>query len=153
MRKLVSLLLLLSVAPLSGDDAPTEDPRWAEAMASYLAGRDDEGHNSLVALVEDHPGDLDLAATCYRTIIREEGTIANTNPWINFASEQILALERLGALSANSFTKLDSAKGASSKCANRSIASTKRISTTSSGACCRPRPIANLISRRPVPST
>ena len=104
MRKLVSLLLLLSVAPLSADDAPTEDPRWAEAMASYLAGRDDEGHNSLVALVEDHPGDLDLAATCYRTIIREEGTIANTNPWINFASEQILALERLGALSANSFT-------------------------------------------------
>ena len=104
MRKLVSLLLLLSVAPLSADDAPTEDPRWAEAMASYLAGRDDEGHNSLVALVEDHPGDLDLAATCYRTIIREEGTIANTNPWINFASEQLLALERLGALSANSFT-------------------------------------------------
>lgn len=93
---LLSFSFSLEAAP------PTDDPRWAQAQMAYEGGRDDEGHNLLVALAEENPGDLDLAVACYRTIMTEEGRIGTSNPWIDLASSRLVSLERLGGISANS---------------------------------------------------
>ncbi|NIP96656.1 MAG: hypothetical protein GWO24_25770, partial [Akkermansiaceae bacterium] len=97
-------MLVLVVASWVSAQEPTNDPRWEEAQGAYADGRSDEGHNLLVALVEAHPGDLDLATTCYEKILTEEGRRGPNNPWIKLAAERLMSLERLGALSANTST-------------------------------------------------
>lgn len=109
-RTLPCILLLLCAPPLAAQDAPTTDPRWSQAQQAYDAGHDDEGHNLLVALAENSPGDLDLAVTCYTTILNEEGRIGNTNPWIDLASERLVSLEHLGGISANTHSVRNAAK-------------------------------------------
>ena len=124
------LLVLLSVlsgtfAALA--EPPPKDPRWEQAQKAYNEGFSDEGHRLLKALIADHPGDVDLAAACYEKIFDQEYRIlpkhvpiktqgqpmhshwhatahytgVNSNMQIPPAVERILALERLGALSAH----------------------------------------------------
>ena len=103
-RPILSILLLLAFPLLAAARAPTEDARWAEAQRAYSDGHDDEGHEILIALAEEYPGDLDLAVACYATILSEEGNLLKTNPWIDLASERLVALEQIGAVSANGQT-------------------------------------------------
>ena len=103
-RLLFLTLLLLAFPLLAAAQAPTGDARWSDARRAYAEGHDDEGHEILLALAEDYPGDLDLAVACYATILAEEGRLLKTNPWIDLASERLVALEQLGAISANSQT-------------------------------------------------
>ena len=107
-RALLYLLLFFAHCVFAeaarADEPPTDDPRWSQAQEAYGDGHDDQGHALLIALADDHPGDLDLAVTCYATILAEEGNLATSNPWIDLASEQLVALEQLGAISANTVT-------------------------------------------------
>jgi outer membrane protein assembly factor BamB len=122
---MLAALFLGALAALA--EPPPGDPRWAQAAKAYGEGFSDEGHRLLKALIADHPGDLDLAAACYEKIFAQEYRIlpkhvpfkplgqpmqshwhatnhytgVNTNTQIPPAVERILALERLGALSAH----------------------------------------------------
>lgn len=101
-RALFFWALTVAAAPiLIAVEAPTEDPRWAQAQQAYEANHDDEGHSLLAGLAADHPGDLDLAVRCYTTILREEGRPGTTNLWSKLAAERLMSLEHLGAISAN----------------------------------------------------
>ena len=103
-RKILSPLLLLAFGLSAATQVATGDSRWSEAQRAYAEGYDDEGHELLIALAEDHPGDLDLAVSCYTSILAEEGALLKSNPWIDLASERLVALEQIGAVSANSET-------------------------------------------------
>ncbi len=86
---------------------PADDPRWAAALEAYAKGQREAGHRLLTALAAEHPGDLDLAAACYERILKNvslpspKAPTVTDNPWITLATERLLALERLGAHSAN----------------------------------------------------
>ena len=47
------------------------------------------------------PGRLGLAVACYSEILEEEGRPLKSNPWIDLAAARLMALERVGAVSAN----------------------------------------------------
>ena len=123
---LVLLTLFLGVLSAVAEPPPS-DPRWAQAEKAYGEGFPDEGHRLLKALIAEHPGDFDLAAACYEKIFAQEYPLlpkhvpfnnlgqpmhgqwhatnhitgVNGNMEIPPAAERILALERLGALSAH----------------------------------------------------
>ncbi|MCH2064472.1 MAG: hypothetical protein MK194_12175, partial [Roseibacillus sp.] len=101
LRTLLCCLPFLGVPLFAATEAPTSDPRWAKARESYQAGQKDDGHSLLVELAESHPGLLDLAVVCYSTILEEEGRPLKSNPWIDLAAGRLVALEQVGAISAN----------------------------------------------------
>ncbi len=101
LRTLFCCLALLSIPLFAAPEAPTSDPRWAEARSFYQAGNKDGGHRLLIALAESQPGQLGLAVACYTSILEEEGNLLKSNPWIDLASERLLALEQVGAISAH----------------------------------------------------
>ncbi|MFP6884456.1 MAG: hypothetical protein VCA40_08475, partial [Roseibacillus sp.] len=101
LRTLLCCLPFLGVPPFAAAQAPTTDPRWTEARRAYDDGHNDEGHSLLIDLAESHPGHLDLAVACYSTILTEEGRLLKSNSWIDLASERLIALEQVGAISAN----------------------------------------------------
>ncbi len=80
------------------------DPLWEAALTAYGEGRTEEGHISLRTLLERSPGDMDLAVACLDRIRTVAGRINFDDPWVRYASERLMALERLGAISANSRT-------------------------------------------------
>ncbi|KAB2644768.1 MAG: hypothetical protein DVB27_11835, partial [Verrucomicrobia bacterium] len=124
---LLSLFTLFLGVLAALAEPPPSDPRWAQAEMAYGEGFPDEGHRLIKALIAEHPGDLDLAAACYEKIFAQEYRIlpkyvpfkplgqpmhgqwhatnhitgVNGNLQIPPAVERILALERLGALSAH----------------------------------------------------
>lgn len=124
------ILILLAVLPCTLSalaEPPPQDPRWAQAEKAYGEGSSDEGHRLLKALIADHPGDVDLAAACYEKIFGQEYRILpkhmaikplgqpmhsqwhatahitgiNSNIQIPPAVARMMALERLGGLSAH----------------------------------------------------
>jgi len=101
LRALFCCLPFLGFPSFTAAKDPPSDPRWAEAQRAYDAGHDDEGHRLLIDLAESHPGHLDLAVTCYSTILAKEGSLLKSDPWIDLASERLVALEQIGAISAN----------------------------------------------------
>ena len=128
MKGPILMLVALSLGVLAAvAEPPPSDPRWEQAQKAYGEGCSDEGHRLLKALIAEHPGDLDLAAACYEKIFVQEYRIlpkhvpfkplgepmrshwhatnhytgVNTNLQIPPAVERILALERLGGLSAH----------------------------------------------------
>jgi outer membrane protein assembly factor BamB len=114
---LVALLLGALAAPAN---PPTADARWEEALKAYAKGQREAGHRLLAALAAEHTGDLDLAAACYGKILASENLpspkaqVLTDRPWITRATERLLALERLGAHSANT-SLLQSAVAADSQ--------------------------------------
>ena len=101
LRMLLCCLPVLGVPLFAAAEVPTSDPRWAKAQSAYDAGHKDEGHSLLIELAESHPGHLDLAVACYSTILEEEGRLLKSNPWIDLAAGRLVALEQVGAISAN----------------------------------------------------
>ena len=101
LRTLFCCLPFLGVPLFAAAEVPTSDPRWAKAQSAYDAGHKDEGHSLLIELAESHPGHLDLAVACYSTILEEEGRLLKSNPWIDLAAGRLVALEQVGAISAN----------------------------------------------------
>ena len=103
---LLTLALFLGALPAPANP-PTDDARWADALKAYGKGQREQGHRLLAALTAEHPGDLDLAAACYGKILASENLpsvktpVLTDRPWITLATERLLALERLGAHSAN----------------------------------------------------
>ena len=123
---LVLLTLFLGVLAALAEPPPS-DPRWEQAQKAYGEGFPDEGHRLLKAIIAEHPGDFDLAAACYEKIFAQEYPLlpkhvpfnnlgqpmhgqwhatnhitgVNGNMEIPPTAERILALERLGALSAH----------------------------------------------------
>ena len=124
------ILILLSVLPwtlAALAEPPPKDLRWEQAQKAYNEGFSDEGHRLLKALIADHPGDVDLAAACYEKIFDREYRIlpkhvpiktlgqpmhspwhatahytgVNSNMQIPPAVARMMALERLGGLSAH----------------------------------------------------
>ncbi|MFN0125483.1 MAG: PQQ-binding-like beta-propeller repeat protein [Verrucomicrobiales bacterium] len=101
---LVAFLLGALAAPAN---PPADDARWADALKAYAKGQREQGHRLLAALAAEHPGDLDLAAACYEKILASENLptskapVPIDRPWVTFATERLLALEQLGAHSAN----------------------------------------------------
>ena len=133
----VCLALFFGALAASAESPPT-DRRWEQAQKAYAEGFSDEGHHLLKALVAEHPGDLDLAAACYEKIFAQEYRIlpkhvpfkllgepmhspwhatnhytgVNSNMEIPPAVERLMALERLGGVSAHT-ALLRTAGGAS----------------------------------------
>ena len=108
MKRPILILTALFLGALVASAAPpADDPRWAAALEAYAKGQREVGHRLLSALAAQHPGDLDLAAASYEKILKNvnlpspKAPTTTDNPWITFATERLLALERLGAHSAN----------------------------------------------------
>jgi YD repeat-containing protein len=89
--------------PSWADDAPpSNDELWKLADAAYEDGNTEAGHRHLRSLVEKYPGDVDLAVTCLERIREMAGRHNADNPWLQYAVHRLCALERIGAISANS---------------------------------------------------
>jgi outer membrane protein assembly factor BamB len=121
MKSPILILAALFLGALAAPAAPAaDDPRWAGALQAYAKGQREAGHRLLAALAAEHPGDLDLAAACYGKILASENLpspktpILADRPWVTRATARLLALERLGALSANT-SVIRSAAAASSQ--------------------------------------
>ena len=120
---LVALLLGALAAPAA---PPAADTRWEEALKAYAKGQREAGHRLLTALAAEHPGDLDLAAACYGKILASENLpspktpMLADRPWVTRATTRLLALERLGALSANTTLIRSSATASSQFAVGRS---------------------------------
>ena len=95
--------LFLSAALLAGA-ADVEDVRWREAEQAYQVGDDANGHKLMKAILDDNPGDPEVATKCLETILVKAGRRGGDNAWVRFAVRRLVALERLGGVSAN--TKL-----------------------------------------------
>ncbi len=80
------------------------EERWEEADDAYRTGETARGHALLRKLTEDHPGDYDLAVRCLSRILGASSRHIPENPWPEYASSRLRALERLGVISANSWS-------------------------------------------------
>ncbi len=99
-----SILAATAIAVCMGQftaAAAENDPRWAAAEKAYRAGNPETGHQLLKKLIDEHPGDVDLAAQTLEKILREAARWNSSDPWVQFAAGRLAALEKTGALSAN----------------------------------------------------
>ena len=96
-------------------DSAANDRLWKLAERAYQSQHQVEnGHIHLRSLIENNPGDVDLAVKCLSRILKEAGRRNARrlryrrwlkfieNPWSEYAARRLCALERIGAVSANS---------------------------------------------------
>ena len=86
------------------DAAGIEDSRWSQAEEAYRLGDDANGHALMKAILDDNPGNPEVATECLETILVKAGRRGGESSWVQFAVRRLVALERLGGVSAN--TKL-----------------------------------------------
>jgi outer membrane protein assembly factor BamB len=113
----VILLIALAVLFLCATDTVAQNnqphhPLWDQAQLSYIADDRESGNQYLKQLIEQTPGDTELAITCLDLILRQEGATNYTNPWVKFAAQRLMALEHAGQLSANTFAAHSASKAA-----------------------------------------
>ncbi|MFP6612559.1 MAG: PQQ-binding-like beta-propeller repeat protein [Pirellulales bacterium] len=96
------LLLSLTTISWAGEAAAPSDELWKLAVAAYEDGNTEVGHKHLRSLIAKHPGDVDLAVKCLERIRETAGRHDADNPWLQYAVHRLCALERIGAISANS---------------------------------------------------
>ena len=119
---LLSLIWMigLSTATLSAQQSgTTNDQIWNLAVQAYQSHQIETGHIHLNNLIDKNPGDLDLALKCLEKILQEAGAKnadrKRLNPhlkfiddgWTEHTARRLCALEKIGAISANSKTLRD----------------------------------------------
>ena len=96
------MVLLGAAFAARADDAKfTDDPLWKSAMKAYEHEDREAGHQFLKALIQKNPGDVDLTLACLNKIGWSVERWEASNPWTVYVTERIWALERMGAISAN----------------------------------------------------
>lgn len=93
------VLLAVCLQPLAAQEST--EPLWVSAAAAYRAGNLYKGHRDMKKLIELHPGDTELAVVCLEKMFRH-ARASWAGPWQRYAVERLCALERMGAISANS---------------------------------------------------
>lgn len=98
----IGLVIAIGCAAIVAASAQEEDPLWSRADGAYSTGNIDDGHAFLKQLIDSRPGDADLAVRCLKRILGASGRLDSGDPWVRFAVKRLAALERIGALPANS---------------------------------------------------
>lgn len=114
------VLLTLTVLPSTRADELTNEQLWTLATKAYQTQQIETGHIHLNQLIERNPGNIELALKSLKKILHEAKrqhrvTIRRDQPlksfadyWVIRTARRICALERIGAISANSESARDS---------------------------------------------
>jgi outer membrane protein assembly factor BamB len=109
----------LSSMVLADGEVRSVDQIWRMAEKAYTSEHFERGHDHLKTLMDENPGDSDLAIKCLKRILREVGRhnpvfspanhrlsvrLKSEDRWAVYAARRLCALERIRAISANTDT-------------------------------------------------
>ena len=99
-KKLIWVLLVLAcLAP--GVPVSHALELWDRAQEAYENDDDETGNRHLAKLIEENPGDIELATRCLEEIY-DHGDRHNVGSrWMRYVADRVAGLERTGSISAN----------------------------------------------------
>ena len=102
MKKQLLQGLLIIAFLLTGSPSPGAPDLWKRAQEAYENDDNETGNRHLASLIEENPGDIELAARCLEEIY-DHGDRHNVGSrWMRYVADRVAGLERTGAISANS---------------------------------------------------
>ncbi|MCH2061611.1 MAG: PQQ-binding-like beta-propeller repeat protein [Verrucomicrobiales bacterium] len=74
---------------------------WERAQEAYENDDDETGNRHLARLIEENPGNIELAARCLEEIYDHGDRHTVGSRWMRYVADRVAGLERTGAISAN----------------------------------------------------
>ena len=99
-RKLIRVLAIIACLSFGVPNSRAFE-LWDRAQEAYENDDEETGNRYLAKLIEDNPGNIELATRCLEEIYDHGDRHTVGSRWMRYVADRVAGLERTGAISAN----------------------------------------------------